>query len=129
MEQYTFTKDRLIRVWQREVIVVEAENHQDALDLAKDEDCEAKLVDTLWDTAVDIVPEENDNQCTIEIFDGAGKCNENAIWDNTPQELSDCCKAPIRELRCDECKENGKWCPIEICTNCGDTVVEHKPTV
>jgi transposase-like protein len=39
-----------------------------------------------------------------------------------PRETSQCCRAPIRCLDCDDCKEKGIPCDEYICTECGATI-------
>jgi len=36
-------------------------------------------------------------------------------------DLSSCCNAMIRDLKCEECRTAGKQC-IDVCTECGATI-------
>ena len=76
MEKFRFKQDVKITVWVRQSFEIEAENKEDALknvERFKTEDVTSEIGDveleTLWDTEELMFPEENDNQCTIELYD------------------------------------------------------------
>ena len=79
MEKFRFKQDVKITVWARQSFEIEAENKEDALkevERFKTEDVTGEIDDveleTLWDTEELMLPEENDNQCTIELYDDHG---------------------------------------------------------
>lgn len=76
MEKFRFKQDVKVTVWVRQSFTIEAESKEDALKKAerfKTEDVTGEIDDveceTLWDTEELMLPEENDNQCTIELYD------------------------------------------------------------
>ena len=76
MEKFRFKQDVKITVWVRQSFEIEAENKEDALkevERFKTEDVTGEIDDveleTLWDTEELMLPEENANQCTIELYD------------------------------------------------------------
>ena len=79
MEKFRFKQDVKVTVWIRQSFTIEAENKEDALKKVErfktadvlSEICEVEL-ETLRDTEELMLPEENDNQCTIELYDDHG---------------------------------------------------------
>ena len=76
MEKFRFKQDIKVTVWVRQSFTIEADNKEDALkkvERFKTEDVTGEIDDveceTLWDTEELMLPEENDNQCTIELYD------------------------------------------------------------
>ena len=79
MEKFRFKQDVKVTVWIRQSFTIDAENKEDALKKVErfktvdvlSEICEVEL-ETLRDTEELMLPEENDNQCTIELYDDHG---------------------------------------------------------
>lgn len=76
MEKFRFKQDVKVTVWVRQSFTIEAENKEDALkkvERFKTVDVTSEILDvelkTLRDTEELMLPEENDNQCTIELYD------------------------------------------------------------
>ena len=79
MEKFRFKQDVKVTVWIRQSFTIEAENKEEALEKVeqfKTVDVTSEIDDveceTLWDTEELMLPEENDNQCTIELYDDHG---------------------------------------------------------
>ena len=79
MEKFRFKQDVKITVWVRQSFEIEAENKEEVLEKVeqfKTVDVTSEIdnveCETLWDTQELMWPEENDNQCTIELYDDHG---------------------------------------------------------
>ena len=76
MENFRFKQDVKVIVWVRQSFTIEAESKEDALKKAerfKTEDVTGEIDDvdwrTLWNTQKLMSPEDNDDMCTIELYD------------------------------------------------------------
>lgn len=96
MEKKTFDfyKDVKVVVWKRQYFSIEAETEEEARELAKQcvdkdiYDCDDIEIDNdewLYDTGVQITPEENRGRATIEVYDSFGKL----LADNAKKEFSE----------------------------------------
>ena len=76
MEKFKFHQDVKISVWVRQTFEIEADSKESALMKAeqfKTEDVTGEIDDvdlrTLWDTQELMSPKDNDDMCTIELYD------------------------------------------------------------
>lgn len=84
MAIYNFNKDTKSTIWYRECFSVEADTIEQAKEKAIKiaENVNASFeCHVLFDTAEDILPEENDNQATQELY--LNHTHDELVWDNT----------------------------------------------
>lgn len=92
MEKYKFYQDRKVTSWERDHFSVEADSYEEAVAIVRSWECEdvESIIDNslchegweaLPDTSEYLLPEENNGQQTMEIFDQAGV----SIMTNAPK--------------------------------------------
>ncbi len=84
MEKYIFYQDRKVTSWERDYFSVEADSYEEAEAIVRSWNCEdvSNIIDNrlcyeawqaLTDTSEYMLPEENDGNPTIEIFNEDGE--------------------------------------------------------
>lgn len=83
MGKYKFYQDRKVTSWERDYFSVEADSYEEAVAIVRSWECEdvSDIIDNrlhydkwfaLPDTSEYLLPEENNGQPTMEIYDQAG---------------------------------------------------------
>lgn len=79
MEIFKLTVDSKVIVWRRDVVAIEAESLEEAIELASDGDYNDILESGyLSETEEYLSPDDSDGSTTIEVMDEHG----NTIWEN-----------------------------------------------
>lgn len=94
MEKYHFYQDSKVTSWERDTFTVEADSYEEAVAIVRSWKCEdvsgitdSRLYYEGWqalpDTSEALLPEENDGNPTVEIFD----YQDNVIINNAPDKM------------------------------------------
>lgn len=81
METFKLYIDRKCSIWEREYYTIEAENETEALRKCISYDTDPNNVELMDDTAEYMLPRENNDNPTMEVFNGA---TDEVILSNNP---------------------------------------------
>jgi len=90
-QDFYFHQDLLVKVWQRQVFTIEAETIEEArtqakkytqFDVSHEDDIDVEEVQWLCDSEELIIPEDNDGDATIQVFETTGKFGGDLVADN-----------------------------------------------
>ena len=83
MEQFNLVKDSKYTTWWRDYYTIEAESLEEAIKIATDEyTYEAIYSEEIDECLENMTIEQNQGNCTVEVFDSHDKPFMNAIWNN-----------------------------------------------
>ena len=118
MENFTIYKDTKITVWERESFFVSAKSLEQAIQLVREDKVERDDIEQLFDTSIDLSPDENGYQPTVEILHKTKDGNVN-VYDNSPKEGDESIFLLCGKVYCDAFDENGNQGVIQLMKEVG----------